>query len=199
MAVVDYARQALNIKIVYAGPGLSGKTTNLKKIYESTAADRRSKLEAVATEELRLLYFSMALANLPPIRGFSPRFHLWTVPGMVYESGSRVMCLEGVDGIVYVADSQNARYEQSVESFINLREMLAGLGRNLDHIPLCLQYNKRDLPDAVAFEDLQAALNANGLLLEHEACAIEGIGVFETLKTIIKLVLLDLRREDAAL
>jgi hypothetical protein len=194
MAFINYSAREINCKIVYYGPGLCGKTTNLKYIYEKTAPDAKGKMISLATETERTLFFDFLPLALGEIRGFRTRFHLYTVPGQVFYDASRKLILKGVDGVVFVADSQEERFEANLESLDNMRANLREQGHELDRIPWVLQYNKRDLPSAVPLQELQQALNPSGQIAEFEASAATGKGVFETLKALAKLVLADLRR-----
>jgi mutual gliding-motility protein MglA len=194
MAFINYSAREINCKLVYYGPGLCGKTTNLKHIYEKTAADAKGKMISLATESERTLFFDFLPLALGEIRGFKTRFHLYTVPGQVFYDASRKLILKGVDGVVFVADSQEERFEANVESLENLKENLREQGFDINKIPWVLQYNKRDLPNAVAMRDLQEALNPGGKVQEFEASAAHGTGVFETLKALAKLVLAELRK-----
>jgi hypothetical protein len=194
MAFINYSAREINCKIVYYGPGLCGKTTNLKHIYEKTAPDAKGKMISLATETERTLFFDFLPLALGEIRGFKTRFHLYTVPGQVFYDASRKLILKGVDGVVFVADSQEERFEANLESLDNMRTNLREQGADLDRLPWVLQYNKRDLPNAVPLEELQRALNPGGRIPEFEAAAATGKGVFETLKSLAKLVLADLKR-----
>jgi mutual gliding-motility protein MglA len=194
MAFINYSAREINCKLVYYGPGLCGKTTNLKHIYEKTAADAKGKMISLATETERTLFFDFLPLALGEIRGFKTRFHLYTVPGQVFYDASRKLILKGVDGVVFVADSQEERFEANVESLENLKENLREQGFDINKIPWVLQYNKRDVPNAVALRDLQEALNPGGKVQEFEASATHGAGVFETLKALAKLVLAELRK-----
>jgi hypothetical protein len=194
MAFINYSAREINCKIVYYGPGLCGKTTNLKYIYEKTAADAKGKMISLATETERTLFFDFLPLALGEIRGFKTRFHLYTVPGQVFYDASRKLILKGVDGVVFVADSQEERFEANLESLDNMKANLREQGHDLDRVPWVLQYNKRDLPGAVPLEELRRALNPSGRVLEFEASAATGKGVFETLKSLAKLVLADLKR-----
>jgi signal recognition particle receptor subunit beta len=194
MAFINYSAREINCKLVYYGPGLCGKTTNLKHIYERTAPQARGKMISLATETERTLFFDFLPLALGEIRGFKTRFHLYTVPGQVFYDASRKLILKGVDGVVFVADSQEERYEANMESLDNLRSNLQEQGLDLDRLPWVIQYNKRDLRSALPVEELRRALNPTGKLLDFEASATTGKGVFETLKALAKLVLQDLRR-----
>ena len=219
--MINYAAREINCKIVYYGPGLGGKTTNLEHIYGKVKPDTRGKLISLATETERTLFFDFLPVDLGTIRGFNTRFHLYTVPGQVYYNASRKLILKNVDGVVFVADSQIERMEANLESMQNLYDNMAEYGYDLTKIPFVIQYNKRDLPNAAPVADLQAALNPgwehpepakarlvpdpyhagenlvdqldSGEWVERapyfEAVAIEGDGVFDTLKAVSKLVL----------
>ena len=159
MSMINYASREINCKIVYYGPGLGGKTTNLEHVYSKTKPDTRGKLISLATETERTLFFDFLPVDLGTIRGFKTRFHLYTVPGQVYYNASRKLILKGVDGIVFVADSQIERIEASQEAMQNLYDNMAEYGYDLTKMPFVIQYNKRDLPNAAPLADLQATLN----------------------------------------
>ena len=159
MSMINYASREINCKIVYYGPGLGGKTTNLEHVYEKVSPSTRGKLISLATETERTLFFDFLPVDLGQIRGFRTRFHLYTVPGQVYYNASRKLILRGVDGVVFVADSQADRAEANVEAMQNLYDNLAEHGYDLTRLPFVVQYNKRDLPDAAPVEELDAALN----------------------------------------
>ncbi len=194
MAFINYSALEINCKLVYYGHGLCGKTTNLKHIYEKTAQSAKGKMISLATETERTLFFDFLPLALGEIRGFKTRFHLYTVPGQVFYDASRKLILKGVDGVVFVADSQEERFEANLESLDNLKANLREQGYDINKIPWVIQYNKRDLPNAVAVEDLRAELNPDGKVPEFEVSAATGKGVFETLKSLAKLVLADLRK-----
>ncbi len=159
MSMINYASREINCKLVYYGPGLGGKTTNLEHVYNKVAPDARGKMVSLATETERTLFFDFLPVDLGTIRGFTTRFHLYTVPGQVYYNASRKLILKGVDGVVFVADSQMERMEANVESMQNLYDNMAEYGYDLTKIPFVVQYNKRDLPNAASVADLQAQLN----------------------------------------
>ncbi len=159
MSMINYASREINCKLVYYGPGLGGKTTNLEHVYGKVAPDQRGKMVSLATETERTLFFDFLPVDLGTIRGFKTRFHLYTVPGQVYYNASRKLILKGVDGVVFVADSQLERMEANVESMQNLYDNLAEYGYDLTKTPFVVQYNKRDLPNAAPVGDLQAQLN----------------------------------------
>jgi len=193
MSFINYSSREINCKIVYYGPGLCGKTTNLQHIYAKTNPTVKGKMISLATETERTLFFDFLPLALGEIRGFKTRFHLYTVPGQVFYDASRKLILKGVDGVVYVADSQIERMEANVESIDNLKINLAEQGYELDKLPYVVQYNKRDLPNAAPLEEMQRLLNPYGVP-EFEACATTGQGVFETLKAVAKGVLSDLKK-----
>jgi mutual gliding-motility protein MglA len=188
MSMINYASREINCKIVYYGPGLCGKTTNLEYVYEKVSPNTRGKLISLATETERTLFFDFLPVDLGAIRGFKTRFHLYTVPGQVYYNASRKLILKGVDGVVFVGDSQVERLDANIESMHNLYENLAEYGLDLREIPFVIQYNKRDLPNISALDELQRELNPNHVPY-FEAVAVRGIGVFDTLKAVSKLVI----------
>jgi signal recognition particle receptor subunit beta len=220
VSMINYASREINCKLVYYGPGLGGKTTNLEHVYGKVAPNTRGKMISLATESERTLFFDFLPVDLGTIRGFKTRFHLYTVPGQVYYNASRKLILKGVDGIVFVADSQIERMEANVESMQNLYDNMSEYGYDLTRMPFVIQYNKRDLPNAAPIRDLQAALNPGwpiedaahqkvvpdpthpgetlvvkvdhewiGRAPYHEAVAVRGDGVFDTLKAVSKMVL----------
>ncbi len=193
MSFINYSAREINCKLVYYGPGLCGKTTNLQYIYNKTREDAKGKMISLATETERTLFFDFLPLSLGEIRGFKTRFHLYTVPGQVFYDASRKLILKGVDGVCFVADSQMERMEANIESLDNLRINLAEQGYDLDKIPYCIQYNKRDLPNAVGVDELSEALNPTRVP-EFEAVAVTGEGVFDTLKALAKQVLTELRK-----
>ncbi|MFK7998925.1 MAG: ATP/GTP-binding protein [Polyangiales bacterium] len=196
MSFINYLSREINCKIVYYGPGLCGKTTNLQYIYTKTNPEAKGKMISLATETERTLFFDFLPLALGEIRGFKTRFHLYTVPGQVFYDASRKLILKGVDGVVFVADSQIARMEANQESLENLRTNLAEQGYSLDKLPYVIQYNKQDMPSIAPKEELQALLNPNGVP-DFGAVAVNGDGVFDTLKAIAKLVLTELKRGGA--
>ncbi len=193
MTFINYASREINCKIVYYGPGLCGKTTNLQYIYDTTAPGAKGKLISLATETDRTLFFDFMPLELGTVRGFKTRFHLYTGPGQVFYDASRKLILKGVDGVVFVADSQEERMDANIEALYNLDENLKANGYDLDKIPYVLQLNKRDLPNVVPLEDLVTELKRKDEVV-HEAVAATGIGVFDTLKSVAKLVLTELRK-----
>ena len=192
MTFINYAAREINCKIVYYGPGLGGKTTNIQYVYERTGSATKGKLISLATETDRTLFFDFLPIEFGSIRGFRTRFHLYTVPGQVFYDASRKLILKGVDGVVFVADSQEVRMDANLESIRNLSDNLKEHGYDLAKVPYILQLNKRDLPTAVPVPQLVAALRVKNEPV-FEAVATRGLGVFDTLKAIVKSVLLDLR------
>ena len=188
MSFINYSAREINFKIVYYGPGLCGKTTNLEYIYKVSKPEAKGKMVSLATETERTLFFDFLPLDLGQIRGFKTRFHLYTVPGQVFYDASRKLILRGVDGVCFVADSQEARMDANLESLENLRHNLEEQGFNLDELPYVIQYNKRDMPEVLSVEELSAELNPTGVP-EFEAIAIDGTGVFETLKGLARLVI----------
>ncbi len=193
MSFINYASREINCKIVYYGPGLCGKTTNLQFIYNKTAEESKGKMISLATETERTLFFDFLPLALGEIRGFKTRFHLYTVPGQVFYDASRKLILKGVDGVVFVADSQEERFDANIESLENLKDNLEEQGFDLEKLPFVIQYNKRDLPNLSSIEELSNLLNPRKVP-ELEGCAMTGEGVFETLKAVAKLVLNDLKK-----
>jgi signal recognition particle receptor subunit beta len=193
MSFINYSSKEINCKIVYYGPGLCRKTTNRQYISKRMTPDARGKMISLATETERTLFFDFLPLSLGEVRGFKTRFHLYTVPGQVFYDASRRLILRGVDGVVFCADSQLTRMDANVESSENLRLNLEEQGYNPDKVPLVIQYNKRDLPNVASVAELHALLNTRNVP-EYEANATTGIGVFETLKAAIKLILNDLRK-----
>jgi signal recognition particle receptor subunit beta len=196
MSFINYSSREINCKIVYYGPGLCGKTTNLQYVYAKTNPDAKGKMISLATETERTLFFDFLPLSLGEIRGFKTRFHLYTVPGQVFYDASRKLILKGVDGVVFVADSQIERMEANLESVENLRVNLAEQGYSLDKIPYVVQYNKRDLPNIATVEELRRLINPRNVP-EYQAVAPTGVGVFDTLKAVAKLVLTELKKGGA--
>jgi signal recognition particle receptor subunit beta len=193
MTFINYASREINCKIVYYGPGLCGKTTNLQWIYDKTNPGAKGKLISLATETDRTLFFDFLPLELGTVRGFKTRFHLYTVPGQVFYDASRKLILKGVDGVIFVADSQVERMDANAESLDNLVINLRTQGYDLMTLPYVLQLNKRDLPNVASVEEMKR------LLIKKEEPVIEGVamkgvGVFETLKGVAKLVLSELTR-----
>ena len=188
MSLINYSSREINCKIVYYGPGLGGKTTNIQYVYDKVSPDTKGKLVTLATEMDRTLFFDFLPLELGTVKGFKTRFHLYTVPGQVYYNASRKLILRGVDGIVFVADSDENRIDANIECLYNLHENLAEHNLKLEEVPFVLQWNKRDLPSALPVADLEEELNPE----KHaafEAIAVKGQGVFETLKQVSKMVL----------
>lgn len=193
MTFINYASREINCKIVYYGPGLCGKTTNLQYIFDTTAPEAKGKMISLATETDRTLFFDFMPLELGTVRGFKTRFHLYTVPGQVFYDASRKLILKGVDGVVFVADSQEERMDANIESLYNLEENLRSQGYELMKLPFALQLNKRDLPNIVSVADMAAELQRKGEPVV-EAVAASGAGVFDTLKAVAKQVLTELRK-----
>jgi signal recognition particle receptor subunit beta len=193
MTFINYASREINCKIVYYGPGLCGKTTNLQHIFNATAPQSKGKLISLATETDRTLFFDFMPLELGTVRGFKTRFHLYTVPGQVFYDASRKLILKGVDGVVFVADSQEERMDANIESLYNLEENLRTQGYELMKLPYVLQLNKRDLPNILPVEELAAELGRKSEPVV-EAVASTGAGVFDTLKAVAKQVLTELRK-----
>jgi signal recognition particle receptor subunit beta len=185
--MINYASREINCKVVYYGTGLGGKTTNLEYVYSRVNPDTKGKMISLATETERTLFFDFLPIDLGSIRGFKTRFHLYTVPGQVYYNASRKLILKGVDGVIFVADSQRSRMEANVEAMYNLYENMESYGYDIETIPFVIQYNKRDLSDIQSVEELRAELNPTGAP-DFEGVAIEGVGVFDTLKAVSKQV-----------
>ena len=193
MTFINYAAREINCKIVYYGPGLGGKTTNLQFIYDKTNPTAKGKLISLATETDRTLFFDFLPLDLGTVKGFKVRFHLYTVPGQVFYDASRKLILKGVDAIILVADSQVERMDANEESVYNLNMNLKEQGYNLANIPYVLQLNKRDLPNIAPVDEMKRLLVQKDEPV-FEAVASKGVGVFDTLKTCAKLTLLELRR-----
>lgn len=188
MALINYATREINVKIVYYGPGLGGKTTNLRWIYSKLEEEVKGKMITLATEMDRTLFFDFLPVDLGNVRGFKTRFHLYTVPGQVFYNASRRIILRGSDGLIFVADSQRERREDNVDSLQNLKENLATFNLSLEDTPYVMQYNKRDLPNIMTVQEMQELLNYDDIPY-FESVATEGIGVFATLKEIAKMVI----------
>ncbi len=188
MSFFNHNAKEIHCKIVYYGPSLGGKTTNLQWVYQHTANEQKSKMVALETDIERTLFFDFLPLNVGEIRGYQTRFHLYSVPGQVVYDASRKMILKGLDGVVFVADSQNERMEENLESLRNLERNLETQGHDIRSIPLVIQYNKRDLPNAASVRELRSHLNLYNSP-EFEATAAEGKGVTESLKTISKSII----------
>jgi small GTP-binding protein len=195
MTFINYASREINCKIVYYGPGLCGKTTNLQYIFDKTNPAAKGKLISLATETDRTLFFDFLPLELGTVRGFKTRFHLYTVPGQVFYDASRKLILKGVDGVIFVADSQVERMDANVEAIENLAANLKTQGYDLMTIPYVLQLNKRDLPNVASVEEMKRLLTKRNEPV-FEAVAAKGPGVFETLKGVAKLVLADLTKSS---
>ena len=193
MTFINYVAREINCKIVYYGPGLGGKTTNLQYVYQITSSENKGKLISLATETERTLFFDFLPIDLGQIRGFRTRFHLYTVPGQVFYDSSRKLILKGVDGVVFVADSQEERMDANMESVSNLAENLKEQGFDFGKIPYVLQLNKRDLPSAVPAEEIKQQLLVKGEPVIG-AIATQGVGVLTTLKAVARQVLVELRK-----
>ncbi|MEA3311487.1 MAG: GTPase domain-containing protein [candidate division WOR-3 bacterium] len=188
MALINYATREINVKIVYYGPGLGGKTTNLRWIYGKLDQNTKGKMITLATEMDRTLFFDFLPVDLGRVRGFRTRFHLYTVPGQVFYNASRRIILRGADGIIFVADSQRERREDNTDSLDNLRNNLATFNLRLSDTPYVMQYNKRDLPNLMTVAEMEGLLNPERVPY-FESVATQGIGIFETLKEIAKTVI----------
>jgi mutual gliding-motility protein MglA len=193
LTFINYVAREINCKIVYYGPGLGGKTTNLQYVYQITSTENKGKLISLATETERTLFFDFLPIDFGQIRGFRTRFHLYTVPGQVFYDSSRKLILKGVDGVVFVADSQEERLDANLESVSNLAENLKEQGFDIEKIPYVLQLNKRDMPNAMPAEDLKQQLLIKGEPV-IEAVAPQGVGVLTTLKAVARQVLIELRK-----
>ena len=196
MSFINYAQREIILKIVYYGPGLCGKTTNVKFIYAGTNPDARVKLISLETKQERTLFFDFLPLSLPKIRGFKTRLHLYTVPGQLFYSASRKLIMKGADGVIFVGDSQIERQEANIISMEDLKENLAAYDMSLDTVPFVVQYNKRDLPNILPVEQLRADLNPGEKYQDFEAIASHrnGPGVFDTLKAVVKMILLELKK-----
>jgi hypothetical protein len=191
LSLINYSSREINVKIVYYGPGLCGKTANIQYIYKKVSPETKGKLITLATEMDRTLFFDFLPLELGKVKGFRTRFHLYTVPGQVYYDASRKLILRGVDGIIFVADSQRSRYDANIESLYNLHENLAEYGVKVEDVPYAIQYNKRDLPELISVKDLEEELNPKRYPA-FEGVAVNGTGVFDTLKSVAKSVLRNL-------
>ena len=192
MVFFNYSTMQMAAKVVYYGPGLCGKTTNLQFIYNHTANNSRGEMVSLETETDRTLFFDLLPIDVGSIQGFNTRIQLYTVPGQVFYNTTRKLVLKGVDGVVFVADSQRPMLDANIESLRNLEENLQEMQLSLETVPIVLQYNKRDLPDVLSVEELNRALNPRGWEY-YEASAVTGLGVFETLKGISRLTLMAFR------
>ena len=193
MSFINFAAREINCKIVYYGPGLGGKTTNIQWVFDQTLRKTGGKMISLATETDRTLFFDFLPLDLGTVRGFKTRFHLYTVPGQVFYDASRKLILRGVDGVVFVADSQEERMDANIEALENLEENLREHNYDFKKMPYILQLNKRDLPSALPVEDLKKVLLKKNEPV-FEAVAFQGVGVFETLKECGRLVLAELKK-----
>ncbi len=189
MSTINFSAREINFKIVYYGPGLSGKTTNLKMIYENVPGESKGDMVSLATEDERTLFFDFLPLDLGDVNGFKTRFHLYTVPGQVFYNSSRKLILRGVDGVVFVADSAPNRLRANAESLRNLRENLKEYNLSLEEIPYVIQVNKRDLPDALPMDMITQVLAPEGSIQAFEAVASKFEGVVEPLRAVSKIVL----------
>jgi signal recognition particle receptor subunit beta len=194
LSFLNYSTREINFKVVYYGPGLSGKTTNIKTIYDKVKADNKGKLVSLATETERTLFFDFFPLDLGTIKGYKVKFHLYTVPGQIYYSSSRKLIMKGVDGIVFVADSQRERFEANIESLQDMMDNLKEYNIDFETLPYVLQLNKRDLPNITPANELIKALRKKNEPVV-EAMALKGDGVVETLKGISKLIMIDVKRK----
>jgi signal recognition particle receptor subunit beta len=199
LSLVNFTTREITCKIVYYGPGRSGKTTNLQYVYGRVPEDRRGRMVSLATETERTLFFDFLPLELGSISGFTTRFHLYTVPGQVYYNSTRKLVLQGADGVVFVADSQARQLDQNIESMQNLQANLLELDEDARSMPLVFQYNKQDLPSDLILtpEELDQALNFWGVP-SFPSDALRGEGVFETLRAVSELVLRRLSQEAPA-
>lgn len=195
MASINYANREIVIKIVYYGPGLSGKTTNLQVIHQNVPDNTRGNMISLATEADRTLFFDLLPLNLGSVKGFNTKFQLYTVPGQVYYNATRKLVLKGVDGVVFVADSTQGKMNENIESLQNLRDNLSEYGISLETFPIVLQYNKRDLDSVYTVEELNKALNPNNVPA-IEASVIKNVGVFEVLKAISRETLARINKQS---
>ena len=195
MSFINYNAKEIHCKIVYYGPSLSGKTTNVQWVYQNAVAEDKSKLVELPTDVERTLFFDFLPLEVGEIRGFKTRFHLYTVPGQVVYDASRKLILKGLDGIIFVADSQAERMEENIQSLENLERNLEQQGYDINNVPLAIQYNKRDLPTALPVSQLRQALNRFNAP-DFEGAAREGKGVFEALKTTSKSIITTLKGGD---
>ncbi|MCK4576989.1 GTPase domain-containing protein [candidate division WOR-3 bacterium] len=194
MALIKYATREITCKIVYYGPGRSGKTTNLQYLYSRISKDRRGEMISLATSQERTLFFDFLPLNLGDIFGFLTSFQLYTVPGQVYYNSTRKLVLQGADGIVFVADSQEWRMEDNIHSFKNLEKNLRDNGYDIKSVPLVIQYNKRDLQDVTKIEDIRKGLNSMNVP-DIPTSALKGEGIIDTFRLVGNEVLKDLRKK----
>jgi signal recognition particle receptor subunit beta len=197
MVQINFALKEVNCKVVYYGPGLSGKTTNLEVVHSKAPRSNVGELTSIATEGDRTLFFDFLPLNLGPVAGMTTKFQIYTVPGQVYYNSTRKLVLQGADGIVFVADSRRGKMDENLESFANLEDNLKEYGMDITSIPLVMQYNKRDLPDIYTIEELEDKLNKLRSPF-FEAVAVTGEGVFPTLKKLSQMVLESLNRQQGS-
>ena len=195
MSFINTSAKEIHCKLVYYGPSLGGKTTNIQWVYQKTNSDQNNKLISLNTEIERTLFFDFLPLFIGEIRGFTTKFHLYTVPGQVVYDASRKLIMKGLDGVIFVADSQAERWEENVESMNNLETNLAQQGYDIRQVPLVIQYNKRDLTNVTPVTEMRKALNRHNAM-EFEAIANQGIGVFESLKTVSKSIISVLKGGD---
>jgi signal recognition particle receptor subunit beta len=193
MVQIQLSEKRVTAKIVFYGPGMSGKTTNLQVIHEGAPDSSKGELTSISTDGDRTLFFDFMPLDLGTVAGMKTCFQIYTVPGQVYYNSTRKLVLQGVDGVIFIADSSASMVQENLESLRNLEANLLEYGRSLDDLPMVIQYNKRDLPNAASVEEMSPLLNAAGAV-EFEACATVGTGVFETLKAVAKGVLSDLKK-----
>lgn len=186
MPLVQHSRREIHFKLVYYGPGLGGKTTNLELIHRQTRPERRGKLVSLTAESERTLFFDLLPVELGDFKGYRVRLHLCTVPGQIAQEQTRRLVLRHVDGIAFVVDSQRARLEDNLQSIVDLDRNLRAQGDDPDRLPLVVQYNKRDLPGVMPVDELRRALRVPSGVVEIEAVAVRGVGVFETMKSLLK-------------
>ena len=196
MSFVNYNAKEIHCKVVYYGPSLGGKTTNVQWVFQKTTTDPKSKLMTLNIENERTIFFDFLPLSLGEIRGFKTRFHLYSVPGQMVYDASRKLILKGLDGVVFVADSQTERMEENLQSLKNLKTNLEQQGCDIHQIPLVFQYNKRDLPNVMLINELRSELNKYNAP-DFEASAVQGVGVFESLKTLSKKIITILKGGEA--
>ena len=196
MSFVNYNAKEIHCKVVYYGPSLGGKTTNVQWIFQKTTTDPKSKLMTLNIENERTIFFDFLPLSLGEIRGFKTRFHLYSVPGQMVYDASRKLILKGLDGVIFVADSQTERMEENLQSLKNLKTNLEQQGCDIHQIPLVFQYNKRDLPNVMLINELRSELNKYNAP-DFEASAVQGVGVFESLKTLSKKIITILKGGEA--
>ncbi|MCB9877542.1 MAG: GTPase domain-containing protein [Planctomycetes bacterium] len=195
MVQINFALKEVNCKVVFYGPGMSGKTTNLEIVHQKAPEENKGELTSISTDGDRTLFFDFMPLDLGNVAGMRTKFQLYTVPGQVYYNSTRKLVLQGVDGVIFVADSDPDKMDENVERYANLIENLAEYGKDARELPHVIQYNKRDLPNAMSVEDLDASLNRFGVPT-FEAVANTGEGVFPTLKTLAGMVLESIEKID---